>query len=64
MSVLAVSPRRRGTELLLAHMSGPVVRPPASERLRAELGSELSAKLVASLSRDQRDERRRGSSSP
>ncbi len=64
MSLLAVSPRRRGTELLLAHMSGPVPRPPVSERLRAELGCELSERLVAALSRHQRDDRLRGSSSP
>jgi len=62
MSLLA-APRRRGTELLLAHMSGPVPRPPVSERLRAELGCELSERLLAAL-RDQRGDRRRGSSSP
>jgi len=59
----AASPRRRGTELLLAHMSGPVPRPPVAVRLQAELGYELAERLVAAL-RDQRDERRRGSSSP
>jgi hypothetical protein len=64
MSQLVVSPRRRGTDLLLAHMSGPTPRPPAAMRLRAELGGELSERLLAELLRGQRDERRRGSSSP
>jgi hypothetical protein len=56
--------RRRGTELLLAHMGGPVRRPSASERLRAALGGELSERLVSELRRGQREERRLGSSSP
>jgi hypothetical protein len=65
MSVLAAAPRRRGTDLLLMHMSGPVSRPPVSQRLEAQLGRDLTARLVAALARDQRDERRvRGSSSP
>jgi hypothetical protein len=60
----ATSPRKRGTELLLAHCAA-LIKPRASDRLSAELGSELSARLVAALSRNQRAERRwRGSSSP
>jgi hypothetical protein len=64
MSTLAVPSRRRGTELLLVHMSGPAPRPPAALRLRAELGGALSERLLAELLRGQRDERRLGSSSP
>ena len=65
MSFLAAfSPRRRGTELLLAHCAA-LSRAPAAERLSAELGSALSTRLVAALARDQRGERRlRSSSSP
>jgi len=40
-SYLAASPRRRGAELLLAHTFPPAPRPPAADRLRAELGGEL-----------------------
>jgi hypothetical protein len=59
MSNVAVTPRRRGAELLLAHtLALQPIRPPAAERLRAELGGELSEWLVASLVRDQRGERR------
>ena len=64
MSVLAIAPRRRGTELLLAHCAG-FTRPPASDRLRAELGGDLSRRLLAALASGQREEDgRRGSSSP
>jgi hypothetical protein len=65
MSVVAEAPRRRGTDLLLVHMSGPVTRPPAAERLSAKLGRDLAERLLATLARSQRGERRlRGSSSP
>ena len=65
MCDLAVSPRRRGAELLLAHTLVPPPRLPAVERLRAELGPELSKSLVAALVRHQRGDRRgRTSSSP
>jgi len=64
MSVLsAVSPRRRGTELLLAHCA-VLRRSPGLDRLRAEVGGDLAARLVAALARDQGAGRRRGSSSP
>jgi hypothetical protein len=64
MSALLSAPRRRGTELLLAHCAA-LTRPTATERLRAELGSDLSQRLVAALAGGQRDDdRRRGSSSP
>ena len=64
MSVLAIAPRRRGTQLLLAHCA-VFTRPPASERLRAELGGDLSRRLLANLAGDQPGgARRRGSSSP
>jgi hypothetical protein len=64
-SDLAASPRRRGAELLLAHTFAPPPRPPAAVRLRAELGGELSDRLVAALVRPQRGDRRgRTSSSP
>jgi hypothetical protein len=63
-AVAATSPRRRGTELLLAHCAA-LSRPTAAERLSAELGSAFSAQLVAALAGDQPAERRlRGSSSP
>jgi len=59
-----IGSRRRGAELLLAHVAPPP-RLPAAERLRAELGGELSEWLVAALVRAQRGERRgRTSSSP
>jgi hypothetical protein len=64
MNAVAESSGRRGTELLLAHCAVPP-RMPASERLNAALGADLSRRLVAALARDQRGERRlRGSSSP
>ncbi len=63
MSVLAIAPRR-GTELLLAHCA-VLTRPPASERLRAELGGDLSRRLLTALAGDQPGgDGRRGSSSP
>jgi hypothetical protein len=71
---LGPSPRRRGSDLLLAQTGcvgvlaagtgGPAVRAPASEHLRTELGGQLAERLVGSLVRRQRDERRRGSSTP
>jgi hypothetical protein len=64
MSVLADAPRRRGTALLLLHCA-VLTRPPAAERLSAELGHDFSQKLVAALARGQRGGAgRRGSSSP
>ncbi len=58
------SPRRRGTELLLAHCAA-IRRPSAGERLRAEIGGDLAGRLVAALARDQgAARRRRGSLSP
>jgi hypothetical protein len=67
MSSFAVSPRRRGAELLLAHTLAPPPpqRVPVADRLGAELGREFSEWLVAALVRGQRGERRgRTSSSP
>jgi hypothetical protein len=54
---VAVPPRRRGAELLLAHICPPP-RLPVAERLRPELGGELTELLVAALVRAQRDDRR------
>ena len=62
--VLETAPRRRGTDLLLAHCAVLPRPSAAAERLSAELGGDLSRKLVAELARGQRVERRRGSSSP
>jgi hypothetical protein len=64
MNVLALSPRRRGTDLLLAHC-GVYRRAPAADRLGAELGSDFSRRLVKALAPDQRGGAGlRGSSSP
>ena len=48
MSVLAETPNRRGTELLLAHCA-VFSRPSAEERLSAELGGDFSKRLVRAL---------------
>ena len=50
MSVLAETPNRRGTELLLAHCAVFSRRPSAEERLSAELGGDFSKRLVRALS--------------
>jgi hypothetical protein len=64
MSGFGTSFRRRGTELLLVHCTA-LCRPPAADRLSAELGGDFSRRLVAALARGQGVERRRrGSSSP
>jgi hypothetical protein len=50
MSVLAETPNRRGTELLLAHCAvRSRQRPSAEERLSAELGGDFSKRLVRAL---------------
>jgi hypothetical protein len=49
MNVLAETPNRRGTELLLAHCAVSR-RPSAEERLSAELGGDFSKRLVRALS--------------
>jgi hypothetical protein len=64
MSVLAETPNRRGTELLLAHCAPCQRRASAEERLSAELGGDFSKRLVRALSERQRARFRRGSSSP
>ena len=66
MSVLAVSPRRRGTELLLAHMSGPVpaaagLRAPTRRaRLRAERAAVGRARAISATTAGAARPRRRG----
>ncbi|HKP17698.1 MAG TPA: hypothetical protein VJT84_04405 [Gaiellaceae bacterium] len=60
----AVAPGR-GSRLLLAHCASLTGgRPQAADRLRQQLGTERSERLVAALARQGAERRRRGWSSP